>query len=218
MGCVQTKNAKNKPRFDLRILASETNFTLNEVEALYELFKKLRPSMSKEGFVHKRDFQQALVKNSKHNLFADRLFDLFDERKKGVIEFSQFVWSLSVFHPNASEEDKISCAFKLYDLNCTGFIERDELKRMLIALSDELDLNFMDDVVESILNVTFTGVDLNGDGKIDKEEWVEFAKKSPYLLQNMTIPNLKEITMAFPSFVVNTEVDEADIVIGNTMQ
>ncbi|KAJ4797308.1 Calcineurin B-like protein [Rhynchospora pubera] len=93
-----------------------------------------------------------------------------------------------------------------------------QLKRMLIALSDELDLNFMDDVVESILNVTFTGVDLNGDGKIDKEEWVEFAKKSPYLLQNMTIPNLKEITMAFPSFVVNTEVDEADIVIGNTMQ
>ncbi|KAJ1687949.1 hypothetical protein LUZ63_019339 [Rhynchospora breviuscula] len=218
MGCVQTKNAKNKPRFDFRILASETNFTLNEVEALYELFKKLRPSMIKEGFVHKKDFQRALVKNSKHNLFADRLFDLFDEKKNGVIEFSQFVRSLSVFHPNASEEDKISCAFKLYDLNCTGFIERDELKRMLLALLDELDLNFMDDVVESILNVTFTGVDLNGDGKIDKEEWVEFAKKSPYLLQNMTIPNLKEITMAFPSFVVNTEVDETDIVIGNAMQ
>ncbi|KAJ3701845.1 hypothetical protein LUZ61_005550 [Rhynchospora tenuis] len=213
MGCVHTKNAKHKPRFDPRILASETNFTLNEMEALYELFKKLRPSMIKEGFANEIDFQRALVKNSKHNLFADRLFDLFDEKKNGVIEFGQFVRSLSIFHPNASEEDKISCAFKLYDLNCSGFIERDELKKMLLALLDELNLNFTDDVVEPILNVTFTGVDLNGDGKIDKEEWVEFAKKSPYLLQNMTLPSLKEITMAFPSFVVNTEVDEIDIVI-----
>ncbi|XP_078168864.1 calcineurin B-like protein 5 [Carex rostrata] len=211
MGCLCTKMVTPKPDFDPRTLASETNFTSNEVEALYELFKKLNHSIINDGLIHKIDFQRALLRSGKHNLFADRLFDLFDEEKKGVIGFGQFVRSLSVFHPNASEEDKISNAFKLYDLNCTGFIEQDELKKMLIALLDDLGLKLTDDILESIVIVTFSGVDLKGDGKIDKEEWIEFAKKSPYLLKNMTLPYLKEITMAFPSFVVNTKVNETDM-------
>ena len=38
-----------------------------------------------------------------------QIFDLFDVKRKGVIDFTDFVRSLNVFHPNASLEDKIDC-------------------------------------------------------------------------------------------------------------
>ena len=38
-----------------------------------------------------------------------QIFDLFDVKRKGVIDFGDFVRSLNVFHPNASLEEKTDC-------------------------------------------------------------------------------------------------------------
>lgn len=42
-----------------------------------------------------------------------QIFDLFDVKKKGVIDFDDFVRSLNVFHPNAALEDKIDCKINI---------------------------------------------------------------------------------------------------------
>lgn len=204
MGCASSKQFKRAPHHeDASILAKETTFSVNEVEALYVLFEKISYSIFKDGLIHKEEFQLALFKNSnRKNLFADRIFDLFDLKRNGVIEFGEFVRSLHIFHPDTPMEDKIAFAFRLYDLRGTGSIEREELKEMVLAILNESDLLLSDDAVEQIVDQTFQQADLNGDGRIDVDEWKAFASKNPALLKNMTLPYLKDITMAFPSFVL----------------
>ncbi|XP_052156366.1 calcineurin B-like protein 4 isoform X1 [Oryza glaberrima] len=183
--------------------------TVNEVEALRELYNKMSYSIIKDGLIHKEEFQLALFRNSrKANLFADRVFDLFDLKRNGVIEFGEFVRSLSVFHPKAPKSEKTAFAFKLYDLRGTGYIEKEELREMVLALLDESDLHLSECAVEAIVDNTFSQADSNGDGRIDPEEWEEFVKANPASLRNMSLPYLQDITMAFPSFVMHSEAHD----------
>ncbi|KAG6746622.1 hypothetical protein POTOM_048983 [Populus tomentosa] len=218
MGCYHSKRTKKTPGYEEpTVLAAETPFTVSEVEALYELFKKLSSSVIDDGLIHKEELQLALFRNkNKRNLFADRIFDLFDVKRNGVIEFGEFVRSLGVFHPYAPVEDKIHCTANLLsDYMIYGKLvslnEKRRLKEMVMALLHESDLLLSDDFVETIVDKTFRDADLKGDGKIDPDEWKEFVSKNPSLIKNMTLPHLKDITLAFPSFVSKTEVEDSEI-------
>ncbi|KAJ9706206.1 hypothetical protein PVL29_001654 [Vitis rotundifolia] len=196
MGCACMKQRQD--RENTALLAAQTCFKVADVEALYELFKKLSNSVVDDGLISKEEFRLGLFRNSKkQSLLADRIFNLFDLKHDEMIEFGEFIRSLSIFHPDAPQEEKIAC-----------FIEHEEVKEMVFAFLNESDLILSDDLVEAIIDKTFSDVDTKGDGKIDPEEWNEFISWNPSTLKNMTIPYLKDIGTSFPSFVLRSDPED----------
>jgi serine/threonine-protein phosphatase 2B regulatory subunit len=86
---------------------------------------------------------------------------MFDLKRNGVIDFEEFVRSLSVFHPKAPTSEKTacttSCIFHSYILLA---------RRMLPGGIDMFGL----DLSSSVNAVAFKLYDLRGTGYIEKEE------------------------------------------------
>ncbi|KAL9263356.1 Calcineurin B-like protein, partial [Drosera capensis] len=169
----------------------------SEIQALYELFKKISSAVVDDGRI-----SVGIVSDKQK---GEHVFDLFDTKHNGVLGFEEFARSLSVFHPNAPMEQKIDLSFKLYDLER----EQNHTASNLLVWSDFCIMGFVVFALYLMLLFmspepvfqTFAETDTKQDGKIDKEEWRNLVLRHPSLLKNMTLQYLQEITITFPGFV-----------------
>ncbi|XP_021628020.1 calcineurin B-like protein 10 isoform X2 [Manihot esculenta] len=182
LGCFNFHRLPPKPHYsfnDLDRIASTTLFSVNEVEALLDLFKKLSSSIVDDGLLHREELRLALLRTpASKNLFLDRL------TLRNLLMHSTFFILVLLWRTKLT------------------------VRQMLNAIILESDLQLSEEYLEAIIDKTFADADIDEDGKINREEWKAFVVQNPTLLKHMTLPSLTDITTAFPSFIFSTEVDD----------
>jgi serine/threonine-protein phosphatase 2B regulatory subunit len=160
-----------------------------------------------DGVIDADEFQLALfgreVSGAKtRDLFSERIFACFDSARDGRLTFEEFVKGLSVFHPQATQNEKAEFAFRVYDLRGTGAIEREDVREMLEAvLRQSKAMTLTKEMMEAVLNKTFEDCDLTKDGVISMKEFKALAEKNDKIIANMTMPSLARLTKVYPDFL-----------------
>ncbi|KAI9333881.1 hypothetical protein BDR26DRAFT_805685, partial [Obelidium mucronatum] len=133
-------------------------FELIELQALFEQFLALAtvpPTDTEPGGITRETFDLCLGPLGKEkNLITDRIFSFFDQDSDNIISFKEFVLGLGVMIKGSLDE-RISYAFKGYDIDSDGRISRQELHRMFKAyfyLSMQLVRDYVKTVEQDMMD------------------------------------------------------------------
>jgi len=222
----KAKSIKNKDGKDITSLGNvdpklvqefvqATNFDKVEVKELYDIFKSISPDSAVDRETFKKGLSKLTTVGLKHiddTPFADRLFDLLDTNRDGVVDLGEFVCGLSLLC-KGSVEEKLELSFKAYDIDGNGYISKDELSQMFKSawmagfkalcstqgnenLSME-DLNeFSEEMASLFAENAFDTLDTNGDGQLSFEEFKEFAMAEPKITATLN-GFKKEVNITF---------------------
>ena len=117
---------------------------------------------------------------------AEAFFRVFDEDNSGALSFLEF---MMVKHaPNLdSPEEKLTWIFNAFDQDGGGSIDVDELYGIVEALfkmtGKEIDADGIEDEIDCCVDEIIEAVDTDGDEVITKEEFVQNAMKSQFILK-----------------------------------
>ncbi|EDV25220.1 uncharacterized protein TRIADDRAFT_56938 [Trichoplax adhaerens] len=117
-------------REDIALYKKSTHFDLSEINGLYEQFSVLTDNV--KG-ISREVFNLCLGPlGRKANLVMSRLFKFFDRNGNGYIDFNEFVHGLSILIKGNLDE-KLKYVFTGYDLDGSGYISKENLRRMFKA-------------------------------------------------------------------------------------
>ncbi|OHS99847.1 Calcineurin B-like protein 7 [Tritrichomonas foetus] len=183
MGAEGSKQKKGKKysKSDIQELSNQCHFSVEQIEILYDKFKKISNAQSHDYKINAKEFQKAL--NLPTNEFTDHIFRAFDSDGSNQIEFGEFVLGLSCMTPEATIQEKAEFCFKIYDADYSGEITREELKDIfMISLRSNSNVSISDDQVNKIVDATFKQIDKDSSGSINLSEFSQAAAKNPSML------------------------------------
>ncbi|XP_060867977.1 Kv channel-interacting protein 4 [Metopolophium dirhodum] len=172
----------------LEDLCRQTKFTRQEIRIMYRGFKQKCP----EGVVHEDLFKDIYSKFFPHgnsNLYAHFVFKAFDVKSNGAISFKDMLMTLSTLL-RGSIYEKLRWTFKLYDLNGDGCITRAELSQIVLAIHELMGKRPQgrgSTKSKDHTDMVFQKLDINQDGVITFEEFIESCLKDEAITKSLQI-------------------------------
>ncbi|XP_067271296.1 guanylyl cyclase-activating protein 1-like [Pseudorasbora parva] len=118
------------------------------------------------------------------NEYVTTLFNTFDINDDGCIDFMEYVAALSLVLKGGVQQ-KLRWYFKLYDVDGSGCIDRDELLLIFKAIR-AINGTEQQTSAEEFTDMVFDKIDLNGDGVLSLEEFMVGIQGDEVLLKMLT--------------------------------
>uniref|UniRef100_A0A8C4ID89 EF-hand domain-containing protein n=1 Tax=Dicentrarchus labrax TaxID=13489 RepID=A0A8C4ID89_DICLA len=144
-----------------QIQTQEEELELNSIQDLYRSFIMECPSGSLYLHEFKRMF--GVQNGTPESQYMDSIFRAFDMNHDNTMDFIEYVAALNLVL-RGKLEDKLRWSFKVFDSDDNGCLDRHELWK-IVKVCDRI----------------FQEVDVNSDGQITLEEFVQGAQRSPWL-------------------------------------
>ncbi|KAJ8665017.1 hypothetical protein QAD02_006679 [Eretmocerus hayati] len=126
---------------------------------------------------------------SHSSLYAHYVFKAFDVNCNGAISFRDLLVTLSTLL-RGSIYEKLRWIFKLYDINGDGCITKGELGEVVMAIHDIMGRKHREveeRMAREQLDRVFRKLDLNQDGVITIEEFMESCLKDEVMTRSLAM-------------------------------
>ncbi|UJR31314.1 hypothetical protein I4U23_018812 [Adineta vaga] len=144
------------------------------------------------GRLDKKKFTEVYQKfypTGKPDKYCKYAFDTFDANNDGSITFDEFLLSIAA-SGQGTVDDRLAVAFDLYDISNDGQIDQKELTNLIISMYDllgETDRKGDRDPKKRAADI-IAKIDLSGDKKISRAEFIAGLKADP-ILRELLAPN-----------------------------
>ncbi|KAF4077446.1 hypothetical protein AMELA_G00208250 [Ameiurus melas] len=114
------------------------------------------------------------------NAYVDQVFHTFDMDGDGYIDFVEYIAAISLMLKGEINQ-KLKWYFKLFDQDGNGKIDKEELETIFTAIQDITQNRSI--VPEEIVALIFEKIDVNGEGELTLEEFIEGARGHPDIME-----------------------------------
>ncbi|XP_067402493.1 guanylyl cyclase-activating protein 3 isoform X2 [Emydura macquarii macquarii] len=112
--------------------------------------------------------------------YVDQVFNTFDLNKDGFIDFLEFIAAINLVIRGKIDQ-KLKWYFKLYDADGNGSIDKKELLSIFTAIQA---INGQQNMTpEEFTNMVFQKIDVNNDGELTLEEFINGVESDASLLE-----------------------------------
>ncbi|XP_046297383.1 calcium and integrin-binding family member 4 isoform X1 [Marmota monax] len=135
-----------------------TFLTRNEILCIHDTFLKLCPAGKYYKEATLTMDQVSSLPALRVNPFRDRICKVFSH--DDVLSFEDVLGMASVFSEQACPSLKIEYAFRIYDFNENGFIDEEDLQRIVLRLlnSDDVSEDMLMDLAHHLLSDSLLGI------------------------------------------------------------
>ncbi|KAF5406144.1 Neuron-specific calcium-binding protein hippocalcin [Paragonimus heterotremus] len=199
-------------------LISQTAFTESEVQDWYKGFLKDCPT----GQLTLEELKQIYSKffpYGEPSRFAEHVFRSFDRNHDGIIDFREFLYTISVTS-RGDLNAKLRWAFAIYDLDSDGFISRQDLCDVLASvyalIGSTIKLPEDEATPERRADKIFSQMDADHDGRLSFAEFADGLKSDKLLFQLLTMNVHSGSTICQPDNVeaISNGIPEQPVLIG----
>ncbi|XP_060626637.1 guanylyl cyclase-activating protein 3 isoform X1 [Anolis sagrei] len=158
---------------------SQDDINAMEIHHWYTKFMRECPS----GQLCLHEFKSVLGLqglNQEANKYVEQVFETFDMNKDGFIDFLEFIAAINLVIRGKIDQ-KLKWYFKLYDADGNGTIDKKELVSIFTAIQA---INGNQELSpEDFANVVFQKIDVNNDGELTLDEFINGVESDQHLLE-----------------------------------